>query len=172
MTLMPKARAVWLIENTSLTFKQIADFCGLHELEVENIANEESAKGLKGVSPIITGETTLEEIERCQKDPNAHLQYFESEEYNHFKKKSEASSKQNKTKRKNKLEGILWVISHYPNVSDADLGKIFATTANVVKSVRSKSYWDYKNLVAKNPITLELCTEEDLHKLIHPKEQK
>ncbi|MFL1780712.1 DUF1013 domain-containing protein [Candidatus Hepatincolaceae symbiont of Richtersius coronifer] len=167
--LNPKAVAIWLVENTSLTFEQIANFCGFHVLEVEALANEEINKSLRGLNPITTGETTEEEIERCQKDPQANLKYFESEEYSKYKSAKKILIKQSKFKRKTKPECILWVLNHYPQINDYQISKLLGSTINVVKSIRSKSYWNYNNLSPKNPVTEHLCTEEALFNLIHPK---
>ena len=166
--LMPKAVAIWFIENTSLTFDQIADFCGLHLIEVEALANEESSKFLQGINPIFTKEVLEADIKKCEQDNSLRLKYIESEEYNKYSSKfKKNATKESKFKRKNKPEGILWIISHYPNINSYQISKLLNTTASTVNSIKTKTYWNYKNLSPKNPVTIGLCTEEDLFNLIN-----
>lgn len=165
--LMPKGTAIWLIENTALTFKQIADFCGLHILEIESLADEENFKSLKGLNPILSGELSEEALAQAQNDPNMVLVYNVNKEYEKYAKSiKKDSKKESRFKRKNKPEAILWLITNYSKINDYQISKLLNTTANTVKSIRSKTYWNYKNLSPKNPVTLELCTEEALTKLI------
>lgn len=164
--LMPKAVAIWLIENTALTFQQIADYCGLHILEIESLANEESDKYLKSVNPVATGELNEDNLKECEADSSKALIYIESKEYNSFSKATNKNTTQSKFKRKAKPESILWVITNYPDINDYQISKLLSTTANTVKTIRSKTYWNYKNLVAKNPVSLGLCEESALSKLI------
>ncbi|MDR0484551.1 MAG: DUF1013 domain-containing protein [Alphaproteobacteria bacterium] len=164
--LMPKAVAIWLIENTAVSFQQIADYCGLHILEVESLANEETDKSLKPVNPITLGELSQTNITECEKDPSKPLVYIESQEYNAYSKTFAKNTTQSKFKRKAKPEAILWVISNYPEINDYQVSKLLSTTTNTVKAIRAKSYWNYKNLVAKNPVSLGLVEEEALVKLI------
>lgn len=164
--LMPRAVAIWLIKNTGLTFQQIADYCGLHILEIESLANEESNKYLQPVDPIATKELDQNNLEECEEDPSKSLIYVESKEYNSYSKIFNKNTTQSKFKRKAKPESILWIISNYPDINDYQISKLLSTTANTVKAIRSKSYWNYKNLVAKNPVSLGLCEEAALSKLI------
>jgi hypothetical protein len=164
--LMPKAVAIWLIQNTALTFQQIADYCAIHLLEVESLANEESDKYLKSVNPINSGELAQDNLKDCEADPSKKLIYIESKEYNNFAKLSNKNTTQSKFKRKAKPESILWIITNYPYINDYQVSKLLSTTANTVKAIRSKTYWNYKNLVAKNPVSLGLCEETALSKLI------
>jgi hypothetical protein len=166
--LMPKAIAIWLIENTALTFDQIADFCQLHLIEVEALANEESNKFLQGLNPVLTGEVSEDDIKRCEADPHLRLAYLESDAYNKYASKfKKNATKESKFKRKNKPEGILWILNHYPDINNYQISKLLNTTTNTVKAIRAKSYWNYKNLSPKNPVTLGLCSEMDLSALIH-----
>ncbi len=164
--LMPKAVAIWLIKNTSLTFQQIADYCGLHLLEIESLANEESNKYLQPVDPISTGELKEQNLKECEKDSSKKLVYVESKEYNSYSKVFNKNTTQSKFKRKAKPESILWIITNYPEINDYQISKLLNTTANTVKTIRSKTYWNYKNLVAKNPVSLGLCEESSLYKII------
>ncbi len=171
--LMPRAVAVWLIENTSLTFKQIADFCMIHLLEVESIANEETHKSLQPMNPISSGELSEEDIKACELDPTKSLAYVESKEYNKYTKVvKKDSTKQSKFKKKAKPESILWIINHYPDINDYQISKLLRTTTNTIKSIRSKGYWNYKNLSPKNPVSLGLCEEQALSKLIESSAKK
>lgn len=162
--LMPKAVAVWLIENTALTFKQIAKFCNLHILEVEALANEEQHASLKGMSPVLSKETTDEFIKLAEADENTDLQYLANEEYNQYVKKSSAA-KQSKYKRQSKPEAILWLLQHYHHLTDYQISKLLKSTSTTVKAIRGKTYWNYKNLHPKNPVILGLCTEEELSRV-------
>lgn len=162
--LMAKVVAIWLIENTSLTFKQIADFCGMHVLEVENLANQENTRN-HGLSPIITGELTEEEIKRCEKDSNASLKYNESSIVIKTAKHNKASL--SKFKKQNKPEAILWLLQNYNLLSNYQIAKLVGATSGVVKAVRTKTHWNYVNLTPKNPIALGFCTEEQILKSIN-----
>ena len=171
--LMPNATAVWLIENTKLTFKQIADFCLLHVIEVEALANEENFKSLKGLNPIVSGEITEDSIKRSEDNENLPLEYADNEEYNKYVKSlKKDNTKQSKFKRKNKPEAILWLVLNYKHINDYQIAKLLNTTTNTIKSIRSKSYWNYKNLSPKNPVTLNLCSEEDLYKVLHTSKEE
>jgi hypothetical protein len=171
--LMPKGTAIWLIENTALTFKQISDFCGLHILEIESLANEENFKSLKGLNPVLSGEVDIDEIKRCEADTKLSLSYNVSKEYDKYAKSLKTDSKkESRFKRKNKPEAILWLITNYNKINDYQIAKLLNTTANTVKSIRSKTYWNYKNLSPKNPVTIELCTEDALSKIIQNIKEK
>ncbi len=163
--LMPKAIAVWLIENTSLTFLQIAKFCNLHLLEVEALANEEQNKSLKGIDPTLSGETSRDAIAMAEKNPDSDLEYFENVNYlDYLEKNKKSGAKQSKYKRQNKPEAILWILQQYNQLSDYQVAKLLKSTATTVKSIRLKTYWNYKNLHPKNPVIIGLCTEEDIAK--------
>ncbi|MCL2567626.1 MAG: DUF1013 domain-containing protein [Alphaproteobacteria bacterium] len=164
--LMPKAVAIWLIENTAVSFQQIADYCGLHILEVESLANEETDKSLKPVNPVASGELSPSNILECEKDSAKSLIYIESQEYNNYSKVFNKNTTQSKFKRKAKPEAILWVVANYPDINDYQISKLLSTTTNTVKTIRARTYWNYKNLVAKNPVSLGLIEEEVLSKLI------
>ena len=163
--LMARVVAIWLIENTSLTFKQIADFCGMHVLEVENLANQENTKN-QGLSPLITGELTEEELKRCEKDPSASLKYNESSVVVKSPKHTNKASL-SKFKKQNKPEAILWLIQNYDLLSNYQIAKLVGATSGVVKTIRAKTHWNYANLTPKNPIALGFCTEEEILKSIN-----
>ena len=159
--LMPKATAVWLVENTSLSFKQIADFCNLHEVEVQGIADGEVAKGIKAYNPIISGQLTREEIERSSKDVYRSLQLL--------KKEINISTKERKkpkytplSKRQDRPDAILWLIKNYPELLDTQIAKLIGTTKNTVVSIKKRTYWNFNNLSPKDPIAINLCSQLDL----------
>ena len=159
--LMPMATAVWLVENTTLTFKQIADFCKLHEVEVQGIADGEVAKGIKAYNPIMTGQLSREEINLSSNDKNRPLQIKNldieiSNEEKKIKKYIPLS------KRQDKPDSALWLIKQHNILKDSQIAKLVGITKNSVTSIRNKSYWNYNNLSSKDPIALNLFTQKDL----------
>ncbi|WPX97004.1 cell cycle transcriptional regulator TrcR [Candidatus Bandiella euplotis] len=163
--LMPKATAVWLVENTTLTFKQIADFCDLHVLEVQGIADEEVAKGIKGIDPVAHGQLTKEEIQRCEADSAAMLVL--SRETVKLMKEQEISGKKGKyipvARRQDKPNAIAWLLKNCPEMSDSQISKLVGTTKSTISLIRDKAHWNYANLRAKDPVLLGLCTQTDLN---------
>ena len=159
--LMPLATAVWLVENTTLTFKQIANFCNLHEVEVQGIADGEVAKGIKAYNPIMTGQLSREEINLSSKDKDRPLQIKNldieiSNEEKKIKKYIPLS------KRQDKPDSALWLIKQHNILKDSQIAKLVGITKNSVTSIRNKSYWNYNNLSSKDPIALNLFTQKDL----------
>ena len=159
--LMPLATAVWLVENTSLTFKQIGDFCNLHEVEVQGIADGEVAKGIKPYNPIITGQLSREEIDLSSNDSNRPLQIKSSDieietEEKKIKKYVPLS------KRQDKPDSALWLIRQHTQLKDSQIAKLIGITKNSVTSIRNKSYWNYNNLNPKDPVAMNLFTQRDL----------
>ena len=159
--LMPMATAVWLVENTTLTFKQIADFCKLHEVEIQGIADGEVAKGIKAYNPIISGQLSREEIELSSEDENRPLQIKSAD--------IEISNNQTKikkyiplSKRQDKPDSALWLLKQHNVLKDSQIAKLVGITKNSVTSIRNKSYWNYNNLNAKDPVALNLFTQKDL----------
>ena len=154
---MPKSTALWLIENTSLTFEQIADFCGMHELEVKNIADAESHK-MQGLDPILNGQLTRENITAAEADPSVRLvltsTIVEAQEKN---KRSGGCTP--KLRRQNRMGGILWILKNYPELSDAQVARLMRSTNPTVSSVRNKTHKDYADIAICNPITLGLVSE-------------
>ena len=159
--LMPVATAVWLVENTTLTFKQIASFCNLHEVEVQGIADGEVAKGIKPYNPIMSGQLTREEIELSSKDENRLLQIKVNEI-----KISDKAEKIKKyiplSKRQDKPDSALWLFKHHSQLKDSQIAKLVGITKNSVTSIRNKSYWNFNNLNAKDPVSINLFTQKDL----------
>ena len=158
---MPKATAVWLVENTTLTFKQIAEFCKMHVVEVQGIADGEVAKGIKGYNPIIAGQLTRDEINLSAKDESRPLQIQNTDVEISF------SEKNNKkyiplSKRQDKPDSALWLIKHYSQLKDSQIAKLIGMTKNSVTSIRNKSYWNFNNLSSKDPVALGLFSQKDL----------
>ena len=162
--LMPKATAVWLIENTALTFEQIAEFCDLHILEVSGIADGAVARGIIGISPVHTNQLTKEEIQRCERDPSARLELSqviaETIINEHEKKKGRYTPI---VRRQDKPDAVLWLIKNCPEMSDTQISKLIGTTKITIEAVREKIHWNFNNLRAKDPVLLGLCTQTELN---------
>ncbi|HIJ37356.1 MAG TPA: DUF1013 domain-containing protein [Rhodospirillaceae bacterium] len=164
LPLMPKATAVWLVENTTLSFDQIADFCGVHALEVQAIADGEVAVGIVGLDPTTNGQLTREEIERCEKDEDARLHLSTLPELSQSKAKGARYTPV--SKRQDKPDAIAWLLKHHPEVSDAQACKLIGTTKDTIAKVRDRSHWNALNIKPRNPVTLGLCSEADLEKVV------
>ena len=169
--LMPMATAVWLVENTTLTFKQIADFCKLHEVEIQGIADGEVAKGIKAYNPIISGQLSREEIDLSSKDENRPLEIKSSD--------IEISNEEKKikkyvplSKRQDKPDSALWLIKQHNILKDSQIARLVGITKNSVTSIRNKSYWNYNNLSPKDPVALNLFTQKDLIEAIEKAERR
>ena len=159
--LMPMATAVWLVENTTLTFKQIADFCKLHEVEIQGIADGEVAKGIKAYNPIISGQLSRGEIELSSKDENRPLQINNNDiEISNNEKKIKKYIPL--SKRQDKPDSALWLIKNHNILKDSQIAKLVGVTKNSVTSIRNKSYWNYNNLNPKDPVALNLFSQKDL----------
>ena len=169
--LMPMATAVWLVENTSLTFKQIADFCKLHEVEIQGIADGEVGKGIVGYNPIIAGQLTKEEIKLSTEDSNRQLILNKNEI------KIESDEKKTKkyiplSKRQDKPDSALWLIKQYNILKDSQVARLVGITKSSVSSIRNKSYWNYNNLNAKDPVALNLITQKELVEAVEKAERR
>jgi uncharacterized protein len=169
--LMPMATAVWLVENTTISFKQIAKFCNLHEVEVQGIADGEVAKGIMAYNPIISGQLTREEIELASKDENKDLQIKNTD--------IEISTEDKKikkyiplSKRQDKPDSALWLIKHHSLLKDSQIAKLVGVTKNSVSSIKNKSYWNYNNLNPKDPVALGLFSQKDLVEAIEKAERR
>ena len=169
--LMPMATAVWLVENTTITFKQIAKFCNLHEVEVQGIADGEVAKGIMAYNPIISGQLTREEIELTSKDENRDLQINNTD--------IEISSEDKKvkkyiplSKRQDKPDSALWLIKHHALLKDSQIARLVGVTKGSVTSIKNKSYWNYNALNPKDPVALGLFTQKDLVEAIEKAERR
>tara|TARA_Y100000590_G_scaffold152753_1_gene175401 strand:- start:4686 stop:5240 length:555 start_codon:yes stop_codon:yes gene_type:complete len=169
--LMPMATAVWLVENTTLTFKQIADFCHLHEVEVQGIADGEVAKGIMAYNPIISGQLTREEIELSSKNSERSLQINSTD--------IEISNEDKKikkyvplSKRQDKPDSALWLIKNHPQLKDSQIAKLVSITKNSVTAIRNKSYWNFNNLTPKDPVAMSLFSQKDLISAIEKAERR
>ena len=169
--LMPMATAVWLVENTTLTFKQIANFCNLHEVEIQGIADGEVGKGIVGYNPIIAGQLTKEESELSAKDNSRPLKL---NNYNVDVKSSDSKTKKYVplSKRQDKPDSALWLIKQHDILKDSQIAKLVGITKNSVSSIRNKSYWNYNNLNPKDPVALNLFTQKDLIEAIEKAERR
>tara|TARA_B100000579_G_scaffold365385_1_gene324713 strand:+ start:2264 stop:2848 length:585 start_codon:yes stop_codon:yes gene_type:complete len=167
---MPKATAVWLVENTNISFKQIADFCNLHELEVKGIADGDVAKGIKAYNPILAGQLTREEIEMASKDSAKVLSLNKKTLDIKFQKRNTKYIPL--SKRQDKPEAVLWLIKTHPQLSDGQIGKLAGSTKNTVSVIRKKNYWNFSNLTAKDPVVSNLCSQTDIENAVDKANRK
>jgi hypothetical protein len=160
--LMPKATAVWLIDNTKLSFEQIAEFCQLHSLEVKAIADGEVNIGMVGLNPVLNGQLTKEEIERCEQDATAHLTIRPTS-------LPEVTTRQKGprytpvAKRSEKPDAIAWLIKNHPELSDGQIVRLIGTTKNTITKIRDRSHWNMNNIKPRDPVFLGLCKQGDLN---------
>ena len=162
--LMPKATAVWLVENTKISFKQIADFCNLHELEVKGIADGDVAKGIKAYNPILAGQLTRESIDEASKDSSKPL--ILNQKTLDIKSQKKIKQYIPLSKRQDRPEAVLWLIKHYPQLSEGQIGKLVGSTKNTVTLIKNKKYWNSSNLQSKDPVVSNLCTQIDIKNAI------
>ena len=158
--LMPKATAVWLVDNTALSFDQIAQFCTLHPLEVKAIADGDSAQGIKGMDPIMTGQLTREEIAAGEKDPNHRLKLSEPK-VRVPESKRKAPRYTPLSKRQDRPNAILWLVRNHPELKDAQISRLVGTTKSTIDQIRDRKHWNASNLVPMDPVTLGLCSQID-----------
>tara|TARA_B100000886_G_scaffold58003_3_gene35687 strand:- start:270 stop:869 length:600 start_codon:yes stop_codon:yes gene_type:complete len=171
LPLMPKATAVWLIENTSLTFKQIADFCGLHELEIKGIADGDVAVGIKAYNPILSNQLTRDEIEASSNDPRRPLNLVEKNV--EFEVKKMVGPKYTPiSQREDKPNAIAWLTKNYPALTDAQICKLVGSTKNTVDAIRNRKHWNMSNISPKDPVMANLCTQTDLQDAIDKAQKK
>ena len=156
---MPKATAVWLVENTTLTFKQIANFCNLHELEVKGIADGDVAKGIKAYNPILAGQLSREEIDLCSKDTNRNLNLVERAEEVQVKERKKPKYTP-LSKRQDRPDAALWLLKNHREFTDGQISKLVGSTKGTISLIRKRSYWNFSNLKAKDPVILGLCSQE------------
>ena len=164
LPLMPKATAVWLIDKTALTFTQIADFCGMHPLEVQAIADGEVAQGIVGYDPVANSQVTQDEISRCEKDQAARLKLIPAG--NPINKRSKGARYTPVAKRNDRPDAIAYVLRTYPHVSEAQVIKLLGTTKDTIQKVRERSHWNSANIKPRDPVTLGLCTQVDLNAMV------
>ena len=163
--LMPQATAVWLVENTGLSFLQIGTFCGLHELEVQAIADEEVAVGMQGIDPVINGQLTHDEIARCEGDPASRLEMAKSDIPQPVAR-PKGPRYTPLSRRQEKPDAIAWILRHHPELSDAQIGRLIGTTKPTINAVRDRTHRNMPNLRPRSPVELGLCGHDDLAQAI------
>lgn len=164
LPLMPKATAVWLIEKTALTFTQIAEFCGMHPLEVQAIADGEVAQGIVGYDPVANSQLTMDEIKRCEADPAARLKLVPAN--NPINKRSRGARYTPVAKRNDRPDAIAFVLRNFPQLSEAQVIKLLGTTKDTIQKVRERSHWNSTNIKPRDPVILGLCTQTDLNAMV------
>jgi hypothetical protein len=171
LPLMPKATAIWLVENTALTFKQIADFCGMHELEIKGIADGEVGMGIKGLNPISANQLTKEEIDKAANDPEHSLELIQNE----ITIQTERDPKQKKytplSKRQERPDAISWLLRNHPELKDSQVAKLVGSTKNMVVSIKNKTNWNMSNIRPQDPVGLGLCKQVDLDEALEKAER-
>jgi len=167
---MPKATAVWLVENTKISFKQIANFCDLHELEVKGIADGDVAKGIKAYNPILAGQLTREEIEASSKDINRPLVL--NKKTLDIKSEKKINKYVPLSKRQDRPEAVLWLTKNYPQLSDGQIVKLVGSTKNTVSAIRNKNYWNSSSLSPKDPVVSNLCSQIDIKNAVEKADRK
>ena len=161
LPLMPKATAVWLIEKTALTFTQIAEFCGMHPLEIQAIADGEVAQGIVGYDPVANGQVTAENIRQCEADPNARLKLAATALP--VPKRAKGSRYTPVARRNDRPDGIAFLLRNFPQLSEAQVGKLLGTTKETIQKVRERSHWNSANIKPRDPVILGLCSQTDLN---------
>ncbi len=164
--LMPKATAVWLVENTRLTFDQICAFTGLHPLEVKAIADGEVAAGIRGLDPVVAGMLTREEIQRCEADPKAQLRISRSVASGIKPPKRKEPRYTPLSKRQDRPDGIAWLLRNHPEISDQQICKLLGTTKNTVQSIRDRTHWKSQEIRPRDPVLLGLCSQLELDEVV------
>lgn len=160
--LMPKATAVWLIENTTLTFEQIAEFCGLHPLEVQGIADGEVATSIIGEDPVIARQLTLEEIRRCEKDAGSRLRLTEDSVKHRAMKTSQKGRYTPVARRQDKPDAVAWLVKRCPDLTSRQITKLIGTTKQTIEAIRARTHWNITNIQPRDPVLLGLCSQIDL----------
>ena len=162
LPLMPKATAIWLVDNTSLSFRQIGDFCGMHELEIKGIADGEVGIGIKGLNPITSGQLTKDEIDRCTNNEGETLKIIENE----ISEKTEQSKKKKKytplSKRQDRPDAVYWLIRNHPELKDSQVARLVGSTKNTIDAIRKRTHWNMANIRPQDPIGLGLCRQIEL----------
>ncbi len=162
--LMPKATAVWLVDNTTLSFNQIADFCGMHVLEIQAIADGDVASHIMGLDPVASGQLTQEEIKRCEKDSQARLTLVNRDEIAHLMKKGVKYTPM--AKRADRPDAIAWLLKNHPELDDMQIVKLIRTTRPTIEAIRNKTHKNMEEIQPRNPVTLGLCSQSELEKAI------
>ena len=164
--LMPKATAVWLVDNTSLTFEQIADFCGLHPLEVRGIADGDVARDIRGADPLVNGQLTREELDKAQNDENYRMQAVISRHAELMKGGKPAPKYTPVSRRQDRPDAIAWFVRNHPEVTDAQIAKMLGTTKSTIESVRNRTHWNSANIKPVDPVTLGLIGQLQLDEIV------
>ncbi len=170
LPLMPKATAVWLVDNTTLTFRQIADFVGMHELEISGIADGEVAVGIKGFDPIVNNQLTADEIKRCESDPISRLELLKRQVAPEPKRKVPRYTPV--SKRQERPQAIAWLVRYHPEMEDSQISKLLGTTKPTIQSIRDRSHWNISNIQPVDPVALGLCTQIDLDAAVQKAAEK
>ena len=168
--LMPKATAVWFIENTGLSFEQIAVYCSLHVLEVQGIADGEVAKGIQGLDPIMSNQLTKEEIARCEADPKRRL-VPRKQDLPEPLKRTKGPRYTPVAKRQDKPDGVAFLLKHFPDLKDSQISKLIGTTKNTIQAIRDRTHWNSQNIKARDPVLLGLCTQTELNAAVEQAEK-
>ena len=167
LPILPRATAIWLIENTALTFKQIAEFCGIHELEIKGIADGEVSQGIMGLDPIAGGQLTNEEILRCTQDPTSSLKIVVNPAYELLNTKKKQHSRYTPVaRRQDKPDAIYWLIKNCPEILDNHIIKLVGTTKATIQTVRDRSHWNMKNIRPRDPVLLGICSQIELDAML------
>ena len=169
---MPKATAVWLVENTTLSFKQIANFCKLHELEIKGIADGDVAKGIKAYNPILAGQLTREEVDLCSKDHDRSLTLNKKKEEVVVSKERKKVKYTPISKRKDRPDSVLWLLKNFPQLSDGQIAKMVGSTKGTVALIRNRTYWNFSSLSAKDPVILSLCRQLQFEKAVEKADRR
>ena len=169
---MPKATAVWLVENTTLSFKQIANFCKLHELEVKGIADGDVAKGIKASNPILAGQLTREEIDVCSKDSERSLMLTKKNEEVVVSKERKKVKYTPLSKRKDRPDSVLWLVKNFSKLTDGQIAKLVGSTKGTVSLIRNRTFWNLSNLTAKDPVILGLCSQIQFEKALEKADRR
>ena len=160
--LMPKATAVWLVENTALSFEQVADFCKLHPLEVKAIADGDAAQGIKGLDPVLTGQLTREEIDKGEADPSYKLKILDSKVRPPESSRKKGPRYTPVSRRQDRPNAILWLVRNHPELKDSQIMRLVGTTKSTIQAIRERTHWNAQNLQPLDPVTLGLCSQIDL----------
>lgn len=163
--LMPKGTAIWLVENTALTFEQIADFCGMHKLEIQGIADGEVGIGMLGLDPVVNGQLEWDEIERCSQDPSSRLGIKATENPEPVRR-TKGPRYVPLLKRQDKPDGIAYLLRYYPELSDAQVSKLIGTTKPTINAIRDRTHWNSSQIQPRDPVTIGLCRQMDLDEAI------
>jgi hypothetical protein len=170
LPLMPKATAVWLVDNTTLTFRQIADFVGMHELEIAGVADGEVAVGIKGFDPIANNQLTAEDIQRCEADPVARLKLLKREMAPPQKRRGPRYTPV--SKRQDRPSAIAWLVRYHPEMEDSQIGKLVGTTKPTIQSIRNRTHWNISSIQPVDPVALGLCKQLDLDAAVRKAAEK